>query len=325
MHRRGAGYFVSRGRRARAFAPAHVTGIFRPALSARDPRARGSLGAGIVLEVGVTAEAEVDPAGPDRIRLTSDARRPLPISEEVARRLFPPGIGTLRVRLAHDLPIGQGFGLSAAGATATALAVAAVGGRSRAVAIQTAHLADLFGGGGLGGVAAIVGGGGLEFRVRPGIPPWGAVEHRALAGPILVGVVGRPIPSPRILRGRAALGRLARAAGDLPELLRRPSAAAFFRASADFTDRAGLTSPALERVLRALRNRGADAAQAMFGRAFFARPTDARSRAAVLGWLQEAHLPVLELRAAASGARLLEDPRAAKAIVLSRGPSPPRP
>src|SRR5271154_6986697 len=44
-------------RRARAFAPAHVTGYFSPDLGSRDPRGRGSVGAGLVLDAGAVAEA----------------------------------------------------------------------------------------------------------------------------------------------------------------------------------------------------------------------------------------------------------------------------
>ncbi len=290
---------------ASAFAPAHVTGIFRPASRGRDPRERGSLGAGIVLELGVRATAELRPSDRPRRIVTSDLGRPLPISEDVARRLFSDRIGTLRVRLTHELPVGQGFGMSAAGAAATALAVAPLVGASRARAFEIAHLADLFGGGGLGGVAAIAGGGGLEFRERPGVPPWGRVRHRALEGTVLVGVVGRPIPSPRVLTSASALRRIDRASGALDGLLRRPTSTGFFAASETFTDRAGLSPPSLTRLLRALRRRDAWAAQAMFGRTFFARPRSAGARTAVLDVLRRAGVPTLEVGASSGGARSL--------------------
>jgi pantoate kinase len=306
MEARVGAEFVTgeRARNARAFAPAHVTGIFRPADAGRDPRARGSLGAGIVLELGVHAGASYRPGGPRRIRFSSDARRPLPISEEAARRLFPPGNGTLTVRLRHELPIGQGFGLSAAGATATALAVGRLFGRPRSAALETAHLADLFGAGGLGGVASIVGGGGLEFRRRAGIPPWGEVEHRPLPGRLFVGVVGGPIPSPAVLGSPRALGRIERASEDLDDLLARPSVPGFLAASERFTDRVGLAPPAVRTAIRALRRRGARAGQAMFGRSFFARPEGRAARAAVVEWLRMARIPAVELEAARTGARI---------------------
>jgi pantoate kinase len=297
-----------RARHARAFAPAHVTGIFRPSDAGRDPRARGSLGAGIVLELGVRAAASFTPSARRSVRVSSDANRPLPISEDVARRLFPPGNGTLAVELRHELPIGQGFGLSAAGATATALAVSRLFGTPRSTAFETAHLADLFGGGGLGGVAAIAGGGGLELRRRAGIPPWGEVDHRPLFGTLFVGVLGGPIPSPRVLHSPRALERIERAAEGLDELLARPTVPGFFAASERFTDRAGLMSPALRTAVRALRRRGARAGQAMFGRSFFARPDGPRARTAVVEWLRAAGVPAVELAPACGGARAVPSP-----------------
>jgi pantoate kinase len=300
--------------RACAFAPGHVTGLFAPSEAARDPRARGSVGAGVVLEAGVFATAVYAPSGPRRLRVGGDAGARYPISTDVARRLFSARNGTLSVRLTHQLPVGQGFGTSAAGAAATALAVGALFDRSREDALAVAHLADLFGGGGLGGVASIAGGGGVEFRVRAGLPPWGRVVRRPLRGSLLVGTVGPPLPTRAILRDASARARIALAAEELPELLRQPDAEAFFERSERFTDRARFAPPSLVRALRALRARGAWAAQAMFGRSFFARPRDPAGRRRVVAWLEASGLPAIEVRAARSGAR-----------TVAGGPPPPAP
>ncbi len=286
-------------RSARAFAPGHVTGLFRPDVRSRDPRGRGSVGAGLVLDLGAWAEARFTPGPRPRVRLAGR----WPISLDVARRLAPDEPGTLEVRLTHELPVGQGFGMSAAGALATALSVAALSGRPRAQAVQVAHLADLFGGGGLGGVAAILGGG-LEVRSRPGIPPFGRVHHLPIRSPILVGIVGRPIPSPAVLRDARAIARIVAAARGWRELADHPSLDRFFRLSERFTDRAGLAPPSVRRVVLALRARGSRAAQAMFGQSFFARPPDDRARARCLDWLEGHGIPAVELRPAARGARV---------------------
>jgi pantoate kinase len=294
-------------RRARAFAPGHVTGVFRPSSRARDPRGRGSVGAGVVLELGVHAVAEFRPGSEPRFRLTSDLGRPLRISEEAGRRLASGVRGTLTVHLTHDLPVGQGFGTSASGATATALAVARVVGRPRSDAVEVAHLSDLFGGGGLGGVAAILGGG-LELRRRPGIPPWGRVVHRPFRRPLLVGVVGNPIPTPRVLSNPHVVDRIQNAAEGLERLGSRPSIESFFDLSERFTDQSGLASSSVRAVIRALRRRGAWAAQAMFGRSFFALPKTPAARTTVVDWLERQEIRGVEVRASRTGARLLSDP-----------------
>jgi pantoate kinase len=294
-------------RRARAFAPGHVTGVFRPASSGRDPRGRGSVGAGIVLELGVHAVAEFRPGGSTRFRLTSDLDRPLPISEEAGRRLVADVPGTVAVHLTHDLPVGQGFGTSASGATATALAVARVVSRPRREAIEVAHLADLFGGGGLGGVAAILGGG-LEVRRRPGIPPWGQIGHRPFLRPLLIGVVGGPIPTPRVLSNPRVGERIRKAAEGLDRLESRPSIESFLELSERFTDRSGLAPSSVRTVIRALRHRGAWAAQAMFGRSFFALPRTPADRRRVVDWLERHGIRGVEVRASRMGAHLLPAP-----------------
>jgi pantoate kinase len=318
---------------ARAFAPGHVTGVFRPDATARDPRARGSVGAGVVLELGVRATARYKPLGPRRLRLSSDVSAPLPISETVARRLFPALGGTLSVHLTHELPVGQGFGMSAAGATATALAVAAVFRIPRSHAVEVAHLADLFGGGGLGGVAAILGGG-LEIRRRPGVPPYGDVVHSPFSRAILVGVVTPSIPSPRVLGQARWLRRIDAARTAWADLGDHPSPEAFFEASERFTDRVGLAPPRLRAALRALRRREAWAAQAMFGGTFVVLPRTAAGRDSVVDWLSHAGIRAVEVRSDPRGARRLRSGqtdalapprhvpvRRAAATLLARGPS----
>lgn len=295
---------VPRTRWARAFAPGHVTGVFRPDVTNPDTRGRGSVGAGVVLELGVWAEARYTPGARSRVHVADDGRGPYPISEDVARRMARRLSGAVTVRLTHELPVGQGFGTSAAGALATALAVGSLAGRTRREAVRVAHLADLFGGGGLGGVSSILGGG-LEVRTRAGIPPWGEVLHRPFPSALLIGVVGRPIPSPTVLRSAEALGRIVRASRGWEELGRRPTPERLLRWSERFTDRAGLSPRPVTRVVRALRGRGAWAAQAMFGGSFFALPRSARAREGCVDWLRSAGLRAVELHAARAGARLV--------------------
>lgn len=217
------------------------------------------------------------------------------------------------MELAHDLPIGQGFGTSAAGALATGLAVAELVGAGRRKATEVAHLADLFGEGGLGGVAAILGGG-LELRRSPGIPPYGKVARRPLSGEIVVGTVGGPLPSPEILRRPRYRARFARGRRLVDALGVRPGEGAFWDAAEAFTTLAGLSSPQLEGLLRGLRRRGARAAQAMFGAAFFARlPAGARGREA-LRWIEGCGVRPVTTRIGGRGGHLLPSRSATQAF-----------
>ncbi len=287
---------------ASAFAPGHITGAFRPVSQIRDPRGRGSVGAGVVLELGVLATARYCPGGRRKVTVTADRPVPLPISADVARRLLGDRAGGLDVRLRHQLPIGQGFGTSASGSLATALAVASVLGGSRTKAIATAHLADLFGGGGLGGVAAILGGG-IEVRRRPGIPPFGTIVHTPVASSFLVGIVGPPIPSAGILADPRALARITRAAEGWERIGRHPTLGELFSMGERFTERAGLGPTPVRAVLRGLRRRGATAFQPMFGQSFAALPRSTLDRARIVEWLARSGVPTVELNASPTGPR----------------------
>jgi len=283
---------------ARAFAPAHVTGFFAPDVSARDPRGRGSVGAGVVLEAGVTATARYLASRVQRVHVRAPEGADLPISLDVARRFVGERRGVFDVDLTHDLPIGQGFGTSAAGALATGLAMASLLGLPRRRATETAHLADLFGGGGLGGVAAILGGG-MELRTRPGLPPSGRVLRYAFAPSIVLSVVGPPLPSPPLLRDPLFLDRVRAAAGAaVQRLSRRPTSGRFLVESEEFTDALQLGSRRLRGTIDAVRRTGARCAQAMLGESLFAVPATAEVRRAVLRVLERRRLPAVELSAA---------------------------
>jgi pantoate kinase len=291
-----------RARSVRARAPCHVTGIVVPETSAADPRARGSLGAGLVLTLGVRATARWRPARRPSLLVRSDHGARLAISEEVARRLVGATPGRFDVVVEHDLPIGQGFGTSAAGALATGLAVSGLVGVSRVRAVETAHLAELFGGGGLGGVAAILGGG-LERRLTAGLPPFGRVARTVDPERLVVGAVGTSVPSPSVLGRRDLTRRFEAARGLLDRLGNPPEPAAYWEVAEAFTQRAGLLNRELGVVLRALRRRHARAAQAMFGRAFCANVPDGPRGRELLDWVA-GHLPGARVCAVATtGAR----------------------
>jgi pantoate kinase len=295
-------------RSAEAFAPAHVTGLFAPRLAADDPRARGSVGAGLVLALGVAVRARIEPAARPSVRLRSDVGGALPISREVARRQLRDRPGRLVVEVEHALPVGQGFGMSAAGALATALATGAVLGIPRARSVAVAHLAELFGRGGLGGVAAILGGG-LEVRREAGLPPWGRVVYRSFRRPIVLVVTGRPMPSPTLLGDSEFRRRIDRAAAaGLRRLGGRPDADRFLAESERFTDGLGLADDRLRKTIDALRGPDVRVSQAMFGRSLFAVPRTQEAHGRLLDALARLHLSPIMTTASPEGATVLALP-----------------
>jgi pantoate kinase len=162
--------------------------------------------------------------------------------------------------------------MSAAGAVATGLAVAKVLRLPAQRAWETAHLADLFLGGGLGGVA-VLRSGGYERRTKAGVPPFGTVQHAPWSGPIRLFVAGPPLPSPSVLRTPGFLAKVGRAGRRAIRTLGRgENRVAFLRASERFTEDLGLASPVVRKLLEEIRTEEVAAAQAMFGELVFAAP-----------------------------------------------------
>jgi pantoate kinase len=259
------------------------------------------------------------------VTVQGPGRSGYPISTEAARHLLGRAKGRLSVRLDVALPVSQGFGTSAAGALATALSVAALLRRPRARATQTAHLADLFGGGGLGGVAAISGGGGLELRSSPGIPPFGAVTWRRYDASIAVGTVGRAIPTGALLADPRWRRRLAEGAALFRELAAERTEERFWTTSERFTDKMRLASPRLRAVLRALRRRGARAAQGMLGQSYFALLPTGTPGEELRRWAARARVPLREIRVGRRGAGPGEPQTTGAARVFSRARPRPHP
>jgi hypothetical protein len=117
--------------------------------------------------------------------------------------------------------------------------------------------------------------------------------------------LGPPIHSPRILSSPHWLARIERASEGLEDLLRHPTRDAFLELSERFTDRLGLGSPALYRMIGVLRRTDSWVAQAMFGNTFLVVPRSARARARMLAWLTDHAVAAIEVNVGRQGARRL--------------------
>ena len=157
----------------KAFCPGHITCFFHP-VRTDDVLTTGSRGAGIRLSKGafVTLEERSD----SKIEVTMDG---VPSEAKVTRKvleLIRPGEG-FDVTIENELPVSQGFGMSAAGAIAVSLA--AIGEYSDDI-FRYAHMAEVSEGGGLGDVTALMCPGHQPVRERPGLPPSGSIIDTGL-------------------------------------------------------------------------------------------------------------------------------------------------
>ncbi|MEK6985651.1 MAG: hypothetical protein AABX89_04640 [Candidatus Thermoplasmatota archaeon] len=181
---------------ASAFAPGHVSGLFAVHDEAADPLAKGSRGVGWSVEKGATAMV----TRAERTTLTVDGKDAnLPVTMAALEQLAP-GVG-LDVRLTFGLPVGQGFGMSAAGTLAACLAAASELGLEPEAALAATHAAEVASGTGLGDAIGSWNGSG-EIRVKPGIPPhgWAMRVDPPAETRMLYLVAGPGIQTPRIIR-----------------------------------------------------------------------------------------------------------------------------
>lgn len=192
-----------------AFAPGHISGLFAVHDEPEDVLAKGSRGAGWSVDQGATATV-THAKSATRIRI--DGIESVANVTRLALHKLSPKPLDVDIRL--DLPVGQGFGMSAAGSLAACLAAANLLELEPERALEAAHAAEVESGTGLGDAVAAWHGSG-ELRIRPGVPPHGHVVRVEPPRDVrfLFAIVGQPIPTPTIIRDPAWKART-RALGD---------------------------------------------------------------------------------------------------------------
>ena len=159
-------------KKARAFAPGHITGMFRIHDEFEDPFLCGSTGAGFSVESGT--ETTVSITENPQLEIVVEYNNKIidgPVTKTVIRRLAEDYEQDFKVKVEHSssLPIGVGYGASGAGALGTALALGHLLDSSMSIekAASYAHFAEVTNRTGLGDVSAQVLGG-FEIRIHPG-------------------------------------------------------------------------------------------------------------------------------------------------------------
>ncbi len=257
---------------AAAFAPGHITGFFEICDDADDPAQIGSRGAGFSVDCGVTSRVLVDDGGVPGVSVVVDGS---PSEAATTRRAVDLLAGTralhVRVDQTADLPVSQGFGMSAAGSLSAALGVAEALRLPRREAVWAAHCAEVMQRTGLGDV---VGSnlGGFEVRTAPGVEPYGRIKAwkpDAPVGSVLLCVVSPTVLTKRVLtdpQRRAEIVRIGRAAVDAFQ--DDPTLARFVDASRRFAVEAGLATPEISKAWSTL-GPGVRSGQAQLGGSVF--------------------------------------------------------
>ncbi len=252
---------------ATAFCPGHVSCVFQP-ISSYNPMSIGSRGFGIRLSLG--AHAKVVPREDGIVRISLDGVESEAQVTRMAVDAIAPGMG-FDISIENDVPVSQGFGMSAAGSIAAAVCVANLVGESRTAAFAAAHMAEVKGGGGLGDVAAIVAGNDIPIRTMPGFPPYGRVISARFSFPELtLAVLGPVIKTGSVLKDNEKVALIREVSSEaIDEFLADPTYDSMFPLSNRFSSEAELESPLIRKTIDRLMSRGYHAGMCMLGNSIF--------------------------------------------------------
>jgi pantoate kinase len=256
-----------------AFCPGHITALFYAPEPGPSPGATGSRGAGVCIAHGV--RASVDCAGGDGTRIVTGKGTRLSPGVTMALGgylLHSSHPVEVHVDLEIELPVGHGFGMSGAMALATLVAVEGELGLlegDHEGLIALAHAAEVEMRTGLGDVVAQARGG-IDLRVREGLPPHGEVLTRELETKLLLAWTGQALHTRTVLSDPERRGRLREACEPrLSGLTEAPGLDWLLEEGWGFAQEAGLVNDEVRRMVR-LCSRGGKATQVMLGNSVFA-------------------------------------------------------
>jgi len=256
---------------SRAFSPGHISGYFCPKICKN--KDKGSIGGGIVITEGVTStvsysdETVIEIIRRDRNGEILSKIKGSPPLEYALKKMNV----TARVQTECRLPLGSGFGLSAAAllATVTAADNCFKCGYQKAGIEALAYEAEVYSSSGLGDVPAATGGGYI-CRKTPGLN--GEIIRKFDAEEEISAVSLSPIPTEKIVKNPQILEETKKAfpAGcprDIQE---------FFLASKKFAFDSGLITKDAEEIIRACDAESVPASMTMLGNGVFAYGNSAK-------------------------------------------------
>lgn len=263
---------------AAAFAPAHVTGLFEICDEGDDVLAIGSRGVGFSVSLGVETRVRIGRESMPGVTVRANGHA---IQAATTRRAVQILAGhhdvSVDVEQTYTLPVGHGFGVSAAAALSAAMAVAECLDVPSEDALKAAHQAEILERTGLGDVVGSYVGG-FEVRTRPGLPPHGHVEpwlaSHAVDNVVLV-AMDAEVSTARVLADPDRRLQIQQAGRQgMHDFLSAPSLQSFATLSRTFSEDAGLMTSSVRAALKAVDSH-AQAAQAQLGTSMFAFNVDA--------------------------------------------------
>jgi len=250
---------------ARAFAPAHISGIFIIDIR-KDAALSGSMGCGICLENG--AITTVRPYDETIIKINGKICEAATTLSAIKSLTSKPAL----VETTLDIPVGYGFGASGAGALSAALAL------NEALSLDltlkylagAAHCAEVTNRTGLGDVTGMTFGG-IVVRKKAGAPFTGIIDKIPCRDTKISWISFGEISTKSILSDELKKKSINKAGkSTLKELLKKPTLENLFCQSRLFATEIGLMSPKVKDAIEAVEAKGGLASQAMLGDTVFA-------------------------------------------------------
>ncbi len=253
-----------------AFAPGHISGFFQPVYDKKNIYKTGSRGAGFSVVLGAISHVSIEQADYQKIVTYLNGKL---IDSTLTNYCLHHLVGDIKrniiVKTRLELPLSQGFGMSAASALSIAYAAATCLKIPLEDAVKAAHAAELKLKTGLGDVIGSLKGG-FEIRSIPGLPPYGAIKNMYKSQDIVLCVVGKGLATKNILLDKEKQKTIDGLGGFCTdELIRSPSIEHFFTLSEHFARKTGLATEYVIQAIDAAKTYGL-ASMCMLGTAVFA-------------------------------------------------------
>ncbi|MBS3778684.1 MAG: hypothetical protein KGY50_05290, partial [Candidatus Thermoplasmatota archaeon] len=201
----------------------------------------GSRGAGVCIAHGATAKVTITEQKDQQIQISVNKKAgTFPVTLHAITGLLENKTLHVDVEISLDLPISQGFGMSAASALSTSLAIASILHKPRLAAIQAAHHAEVTNQTGLGDVfpSSI---GGFEIRKKAGVPPFGQIQQIKEQNSLLLGLFPGTISTESILTNEKKVKHITKLGKYCTDnVLQSPSVESIMNYSYYFTKKSGL-------------------------------------------------------------------------------------
>ncbi|MEF8879047.1 MAG: pantoate kinase [Candidatus Thermoplasmatota archaeon] len=256
--------------KAAGFAPGHISGFFSPFYVKEDMLRTGSKGAGVSLNIGSISEVSICNSKKQVFEIFLNGKRcNFTVVRSALNYLLGDSKVRVRVNIKFGLPLSQGFGMSAAASLSTCFALSKVTDFSHSDAIHAAHFAEVASGTGLGDVVGSSFGG-FEIRKKPGLPPWGIIEHIPGVYDLVLCTVDKPVNTKNVLNDSSLHDRICEV-GDwcTEKLLDNPCVEKFFSLSKHFAVETDLARGKILKAIESAEEFGT-ASMCMLGNSVFA-------------------------------------------------------